>query len=245
MSQARSGNLYELISGQPFTRNGIRPGGLDLTRHAIARAQLAPGSEVLDIGCGTGVTVEHLIREHEIKAIGIDASSVLVDRGRVRDKMLPLVLGSAEELPFANEAFDAVLSECAVSLVQHRYGLLEECFRVLKSPGTIILTDIYARNPAQLAKLRELPVQSCLRGALDKNQLFDECSAAGFDAVSFEDHSYLLKDFAVQIIWAHGSLDRFWAEAGGCCVSPPETRRAIHEARPGYFLLIGRKTERL
>ena len=236
--------MYEQISGQPFTTNGIRPGGLDLTRHAIALAKLTPGSEVLDIGCGTGVTVDYLIREHEIEATGIDASSFLVDRGHVRDKRLPLVMGSAEKLPFTNGAFDAVLSECAVSLVQHRHGLLEECFRVLKSPGTIILTDIYARNPAQLAKLRGLPVHSCLRGALDKNQLIDECSASGFEEVLFEDHSYLLKDFAVQIIWAYGSLGRFWAEAGGCCVSPSEMRRAIHEARPGYFLLIGHKAER-
>ena len=101
---------------------------------------------MLDIGCGTGVTVEYLIREHSIRAVGIDSSSLLVSRGRARDAALPLLLGDAEALPFADGSFDGVFLECTLSLVSNRDQVLKECYRVLSRTGRIIVTDIYARN---------------------------------------------------------------------------------------------------
>ena len=85
-------------------------------------------------------------------------------------------------------------------------------------------------------------MRSCLRGALDKDQFLHECFAAGFGFVCFEDHSHLLRDFAVQMIWTDGSREyildpRRWQEATSC-----QVQGAIREARPGYFLLVGFKS---
>jgi arsenite methyltransferase len=237
-------NLFEQLSGQPFTAAGIRPGGLDLTRRAVSVSQLAPGDDALDMGCGTGVTVEYLLREHGIEAVGVDSSSVLVAQGKGKDGTLPLLRGDAQILPFAAETFDGVFLECTLSLVLDREQVLQECHRVLRPVGRIIVTDLYARNRDAIKGLRSLPVRSCLQGALDKDQFFHECSAGGFDFVCFEDHSDLLRDFAARMIWEYGSLDRFWTQAGGCGTHPGEVRDSIRAARPGYFLFAGRRNGR-
>ena len=234
-------NLFEQLSDLPFTSEGIRPGGLELTQRGLALARLAPDDAVLDIGCGTGVTVAFL-REQSIRAMGIDSSAILLARGRSQNTGLPLLLGEGEALPFANESFDAVLLECALSLVQDRMRVFLECHRVLKPLGRIIVTDIYARNPEAVPKLRSLSVRSCLRGAIDKDQFFHESSEAGFGNVCFEDHSDLLRDFVFQMIWTYGSLEPFRSGAASCAADCGQFHRAVRRARPGYFLCVGSKT---
>ena len=62
---------------------------------------------MLDIGCGTRVTVEFLVHEHSIWAMGIDSSSWnCVTQGRAQEVALRSLLGDAEALPFADESFE-------------------------------------------------------------------------------------------------------------------------------------------
>jgi arsenite methyltransferase len=234
-------NLFERLSDQPFAAAGIRPGGLELTHRALVLSRLAPGDAALDVGCGTGVTAGYLIREHTIQAVGVDSSSLLVSRGKARDAALPLLTGDAGTLPFADESFEGVFLECTLSLVLDCERVLKECHRVLGPQGRIVVTDLYARNQGAIEGLRHLPVRSCIKGALDKDQFIHECFNTGFGLVCFEDHSDLLRDFAARMIWTYGSLDQFWTQAGGCNVDPVPIRHAIREARLGYFLLVGFK----
>jgi arsenite methyltransferase len=135
-----------------------------------------------------------------------------------------------------------VLLECALSLVRDRTRVFLECHRVLKPLGRIIVTDIYARNPEAVPKLKNLAIHSCLRGAVDKDQFFQEYSEAGFGNVCFEDHSDLLRDFAVQMIWTYGSLDLFWKRAANCDADSAELHcSSVRRTRPGYFLFVGTK----
>ena len=233
--------LFERIADQPFARGGIRPGDVDLTRRAIGLAQLNAGCRVLDVGCGTGVTVEHLVCESKIRAVGIDLSAALLAQGKAREPALPLTLGHAEALPFPDGSFDGVLFECTLSLIKGHEPVLSECNRVLKPLGAILITDLYSRNGGAIDKLRSLPVDSCLKGAIDADRFVDQCSLAGFGTVCWEDHSEVLRDFAFGIIWTYGSLDRFWGEVADNCVHPVEIRDAIQAARPGYFLYVGAK----
>lgn len=238
-------NLFERLSDEPFASTGIRPGGLGLTQRGVAIAQLVPDDFVLDIGCGTGVTVEYLICKHSIRGVGIDSSSLLVSRGKARDAALPLLRGDAETLPFADGSFDGVFLECTLSLVSNRDQALKECHRVLSPQGRIIVSDIFALNQAAINGLKSLSARSCLTGALDKDRFLHECYAAGFEFLCFEDHSYLLRDFAVQIIWTYGSLDRFRTHEDDCELDSCQAQGAIREAGPGYFLLVGFKSYNL
>jgi len=233
-------NLFEQLSDEPFTSAGIRPGGLELTRRGLVHARLAPGDAALDIGCGTGVTMTFL-REHSIQALGIDSSAALLDQARARNPGLLLLQGEGEALPFADQSFDAVLLECVLSLVQDRSRVLRECHRVLGPEGRIIVTDVYARNSDAVSELRCISIHSCLRGALDKDLFFQEWSTAGFSSICFEDHSGLLRDFAVRMIWHYGSLDPFWRRVGNCGTESGDIHSAVRKIRPGYFLFVGNK----
>lgn len=234
-------NLFERLVDQTFALEGIRPGGLGLTRRGCDLARLAPGDAALDLGCGTGVTVSHLVRENGVDAVGIDSSSLMVARSKANEDALPILLGDAGMLPFANESFDGVFLECTLSLVSDRDRVLRECHRVLSPQGRIIVTDLYVCNPDGAEGLRNLPVRSCLQGALDKHEFLCECLAAGFRNVYFEDHSDVLRDFAVRMIWTFGSLDHFWARTERSSVDRCGVQNVICEARPGYFLSVGFK----
>jgi ubiquinone/menaquinone biosynthesis C-methylase UbiE len=235
--------LFENISEGAFAQTGVRPGGLDLTRRALAIGQLGPGSRLLDVGCGSGVTVSYFRDECGIDGVGIDSSPVLLARGKARDATLPIIMADAAALPFRDGHFHGIILECSLSLVQDPTQVLGECHRILMPSGKLIVSDLYARNPESREELTNLPLNSCLRGAFDRNLLVQQVSQAGFTMMSFEDHSDLLLDFAARMIWAYGSLDQFWKEATCNTVDAGVIRRAVQRARPGYFLFVGRKGE--
>ncbi len=57
----------------------------------------------------------------------------------------------------------AVLAECSLSVFAEPDLVLAEFYRLLSPRGYLILSDLYARNPANLAALQALPVDSCIR----------------------------------------------------------------------------------
>lgn len=103
------------------------------------------GMRVLDIGCGTGVQLEHYQRAG-CRISGIDQSPAMLARARERlSGDADLRLGSAESLPYADGQFDLVVA----SLVLHeltpdtRDVVLGEVRRVLAADGRILITDFH------------------------------------------------------------------------------------------------------
>ncbi|WP_306028483.1 class I SAM-dependent methyltransferase [Stappia sp. MMSF_3263] len=71
--------------------------------------QLAPGSRVLDLGCGRGLVAAFLAREMEWSVTGIDLSLVSVAAGRDRDHDVELIAGNVYEHAFP-DPFDGIYS---------------------------------------------------------------------------------------------------------------------------------------
>lgn len=232
--------VYEEGALRQVAGEAIRPGGLELTERAVALWDLAPGARVLDLGCGTGVSIEHLGSRRGMWAIGLDASALLLREGRERQAQLPLLQAAGERLPMASSSMDAVLAECTLSLMADLGQALAECHRVLRPRGLLAVTDLYARQPDGAAALHRLPLCSCLSGALPPQELIGRLQAAGFELLLWEDHTAALCSLAAQLIMAHGSLDSFWRQMVPSGAAVAEVGPAIAAARPGYFLLIAR-----
>jgi arsenite methyltransferase len=232
--------VYEGAAIREATGDVIRPGGLALTDGALTLCQLPAGARVLDVGCGPGVTVEHLIVQHHLAAFGLDVSALLLQSGKGRNMALPLAQAQGERLPVRNESLDAILSECSLSLVTDVDQALAEFRRALRSGGYLVVSDVYARNPDGIAALRCLPVESCVRGALLRGEMIEQLCMHGFEISAWQDHSDALQQFAAQLIWAHGSMAQFWCRAT-CRTDPVEIQKAIVQSRPGYFLLVAQK----
>lgn len=223
---------YESASLRQVTGLCIRPGGTELTDRALSFCCFPPGSRLLDVGCGSGATVEHLRSRIGLDAIGVDISRRLISEGLVRNPDLPLAEGRAEDLPLADGELSGILCECVLSLVAAPRVALREFERVLRPGGYLILSDLYLRSPAEGAIQPGLPEDAPLHGAMMRDTLKALLDACGFTLCFWEDHTRLLQELAARLVLAHGSLDGSWCAPAmvGC---PGE--------RPGYYLLVARK----
>ena len=119
-------SVYENMALHEAGGGLVRPGGLDLTKRAIALAVLAPCSRVLDIGCGTGVALRHLAENCGFRAVGIDLSWLLLSKGHDKRPSLLLARATGTQLPFTDAAMDAVLAECSLSVMEDVEKALDE-----------------------------------------------------------------------------------------------------------------------
>jgi arsenite methyltransferase len=232
--------VYEQSPLLEVAGDTIRPGGLSLTDRALEFCALPIGSRVLDVGCGPAASIEHLRLKHQLNAVGLDPSEMLLRSGRRRDPTLRLIQSPGERLPIADSQFAAVLTECSLSVMRDSDRVLAEFWRVLRSGSYLVLSDIYARNPAGVEALHGLPLDSCLNGAVSQTEIINRVEAAGFKVELWEDHTKALNAFAAQLIWANSSLQQFWCRATSQ-THTADIQTTMAQAKPGYYLLIAQK----
>jgi methionine biosynthesis protein MetW len=85
---------------------------------------------VLDIGCGRGVLLEHLMRTHEARALGVDISPEKVQACVKRG--VPVYHGNADELlhEFPDQSFDWIILSRTVQELDRPGELIRESLRV-------------------------------------------------------------------------------------------------------------------
>jgi len=232
--------LYQQEELARTTGGPLRPGGIALTGRLLQRCALAPGSAVLDVGCGPGHSLALMASVFGLKATGIDPSPTMLDEAARNAPAAALLRAEATAIPCGGRSFDAVICECVLSLTGDIAASLEEMHRVLRPGGILILTDIYCKKPGGKSDLQGL--QSCISHARPLDVIAGGLGRAGFSPVSFEDRSDALRQLAGQIIFTFGSLEKFWqlfmgAEAARrtCC--------ALATTPLGYYALITQKEE--
>ncbi|BBO85734.1 SAM-dependent methyltransferase [Desulfosarcina ovata subsp. sediminis] len=213
----------------------LRPGGLALTDRAMAVCRFAPGSHLLDLGCGPGATLRHLSEVHAMRTWGIDRSlQMLADAARRDPHAGRLVQASGMGIPFADRCLDGVFCECVLSLMPDPLEVLGECHRILRPAGRLVVSDLYLRRPEPQGIPMAIPGSSCLAGARDKTALLRMARDAGFTIRLWEDHTPYLTQLAVNMVFSQGSMDWFWNFMG----DGPEIRKAACRSKPGYFLMV-------
>lgn len=100
------------------------------------------GRRVLEVGCGTGLILGRLAA-HASKALGIDLSGGMLERARARG--LAVAQATATRLPFADGAFDVVVSFKVLAHVEAIGEALDEMSRVTR-PGGRLLLEFYNRR---------------------------------------------------------------------------------------------------
>ena len=107
------------------------------------------GAKILDLGCGTGLELEHYFKINpSAKITGIDLTESMLNalRNKFPEKDLSLICGSYFDVPFEENTFDAAVS---VESLHHftkeeKVPLYTKLCKALKDGGYFILTDYFA-----------------------------------------------------------------------------------------------------
>lgn len=126
-------------------------------------AQVRPGCDVLDVGCGLGAST-FLLRERldngadslrgRLVGLDITAQHIRAALARRKDDRPEFMVGSATELPFENDSFDRVLAlECAFHFPDRR-KFFAEALRVLRPGGVLGLADVLIAQRSAVIRQR-------------------------------------------------------------------------------------------
>lgn len=139
---------------------GHRPVG----EQAIARMNVSPEANVLDIGCGSGWAAR-LLAQAANHVIGIDVSDEMIRVAREQSNHLTNVeyqVASAEKLPFPDNTFTHAFSMESLYYYADIRQALHEIARVLQPGGSFVtVIDLYQENlPShQWIEALQVPVQ--------------------------------------------------------------------------------------
>lgn len=114
---------------------------LRIIQESIAgRAQ----KSILDIGCGNGFFLEELkraIKRKNVNYFGVDYSKYKVSEAKKMHSDMEFKVCNLEEaIPYGDNTFDVVYSGEVIEHIYDPDHMLEECKRVLKPGGLLIIT---------------------------------------------------------------------------------------------------------
>lgn len=113
------------------------------------------GKEILEVGCGRGGGASYISRYLEPKSyIGLDLSKKAIkfcnDNYNVPN--LSFIKGKAEELPFDDNSFDAVVNVESSRCYSDMEGFLNEVYRTLKPGGNLLISDMRSKEGNEIMK---------------------------------------------------------------------------------------------
>ena len=150
---------------------------LQLIEHLAQRANVRPGSDILDIGCGMGASSVHLAKAYHANATGITISEVQVEiakKAAAAEHLdnVKFLLMDAEAMHFQNP-FDLLWCVESISHFERREEFFASASRLLKPGGTLAIIDWFKKEnltPSQIRKFID-PIE---KGMLAKLQTMSD-----------------------------------------------------------------------
>ena len=139
----RYARVYDVCFGAVF-----QPG----RRAIVDRMNCGPGERILEVGVGTGLSLP--LYPQDVRVVGIDISSHMLEQARVRlardglENAVELMVMDAERMGFKDDSFDKVVAMYVASVVPDPERLVDEMRRVCKPGGQIYMVNhFHSRNP--------------------------------------------------------------------------------------------------
>jgi demethylmenaquinone methyltransferase/2-methoxy-6-polyprenyl-1,4-benzoquinol methylase len=151
--------MFARIAPRYDRANRVLTAGLDerWRRRAIALLAPPPGGRILDLCCGTGDVVFHLLRtDPSLEVTGVDFCAPMLDCARARAPReargkAEFVEGDAMSLPFADDAFDGATMGFSLRNVVDVDAVLREVLRAIKPGSRFVNLDV-SKAPNKLWK---------------------------------------------------------------------------------------------
>jgi ubiquinone/menaquinone biosynthesis C-methylase UbiE len=156
--------------------------GADLRRKLLSHAR----GRVLEIGVGTGLSLLHYPAVEEL--VATDPSEPMLRRARRRaaeaGRDVTFVEAPAEQLPFADDSFDTVVSMVVLCTVEDQARALKEIRRVLRPTGRFLFSEhVRSENPKRARWQDRLePIWGVIANGCHPNRrTLESIRVAGFD----------------------------------------------------------------
>ena len=140
--------VYDAVIGNQLFRKA--------RSRAFALLQLQSCQNVLLVGVGTGEDI--LLLPEDINIVGVDISEAMLEKAREKAMGRPKVLlnMNAEKMELDDEAFDAIVLNLILSVVENPQRAMSEAVRVLKENGRILVFDKFLADGEKPSLARKL-----------------------------------------------------------------------------------------
>ena len=152
-------------------------------------------SKVIDLGSGYGGSARHLVKETGAHVTCLNLSDTQNDHNRLvtqsegMQNKIDIQHADFEDIPAANDSFDAVWSQDAFLHAAARDRVIAEAFRVLKPGGHMVFTDPMQVDGIDPDLLSGIYSRLALSSLGSVNYYKDLTSKVGFELIDYVDLS--------------------------------------------------------
>ncbi len=151
-------------------------------------AGIKQGDHVLDLGSGAGndCFVARALVGETGKVSGLDMTEPMIRKARencakLKYTNVEFVLGDIEKMPFENNLFDVVISNCVLNLVPDKSKAFSEIFRILKPGGRFCVSDVVIKGKLSDKMIKDAEMYAgCVSGASEMNEYLKIVDDSGF-----------------------------------------------------------------
>jgi phosphatidylethanolamine/phosphatidyl-N-methylethanolamine N-methyltransferase len=111
---------------------------------AIAHMDIQNGERVLDLGVGTGVSLNFYPRRAQVFGVDLSSGMLREARRKIVDRRMDhvaILQADALNLPFADDSFDHIFMSHVISVVSDPFKLVREAQRVAKPGARIVIVN--------------------------------------------------------------------------------------------------------
>jgi len=169
----------------------------------LNHANLKEGEIVVDLGSGAGIDIFLAAKKvtDSGKVIGIDMTDSMLEKARENAlkgnySNVEFKKGDIEDaIPLSHNSVDVVISNCVINLTINKTNAFKEVFRILKSNGRMVISDLITDVELPPEKINSDQWCECIDGALTKENYLSCMRQAGFEKIEvLEERAYMERE---------------------------------------------------
>jgi ubiquinone/menaquinone biosynthesis C-methylase UbiE len=238
-------------------------GGVEATDKLMEACHVNRGQVVLDVGCGAGATATYIAKKYGCKVVGVDISAGMIERSRERARregltdLVEFRRADAQDLPFEDNLFDAVITESVTAFPEDKQRAVQEYARVTKPGGYVGLNEstwLKVPPPPEVIAWASQDLGATVK-PLTADEWVGLLKGAGLQDISATVHEIDTKDETRGCLQRYGcrGMARILLRTLGLYLRNPAYRRFVKEIREqgitppnlpeyfGYGMYVGRK----